>query len=606
MRKPWIETAIAVVMAALMVVTLLTLAVSADTAIGVSADTAAAVPPSATATQEPRQGTLRLARDHVPEGTTTVEAQLDGFRDGDHAQVTAESAASGGPLTLYPGGVTIGPDGSAHVTLHIPGIAPDGTYTVRAVADESKTHAQAFLSIDAPVTTATAGPRGAATLVLPGSLTLAAGVATTPLTVAVSNFGPDTSITVSLVLLDEGAGATGTGVMTASAPLVVGTIGPTSGDGMATGRVDLPGGLVAGTYEATAAQASNGVGTASTSVTIYSAAESGNPVDLCGVFNVCVNMRDAARAALLGALAAVNDITDNGRKGVVQGVLDALFYQPDLTEKTFAPLQAPLRNVFALAYALIRLAIVVRVGNLVLDLFAERNFGRGVLLLLIGGGVVYWAVGNALTLEAGVWQWTRRLVDTLDKGTAAPVDAAMQKYLHMDPKTLADKATFGFGTVLILVMILLLAPLVIALILTKFLVVGTLVLLFLVGAMYIVFLFAPLTRPAGLWWLKGMAALTLVAPLYASLASVGVALVSVILAAGGDAFKAAVVTAGAGLVVGVLIMGAPELAPRMVGVFGRGGAGAADDVGHAAGRVRGGVQVRARGALARARGILPF
>jgi len=38
----------------------------------------------------------------------------------------------------------------------------------------------------------------------------------------------------------------------------------------------------------------------------------------------------------------------------------------------------------------------------------------------------------------------------------------------------------------------------------------------------------------------------------------------------------------------------------------RGGAGAADDVGHAAERVRGGVQIRARGALARARGLLPF
>lgn len=544
-----------------------------------------------------RIGTLTLSASHVTPGTSSVGAIVAGFVSGESIHFTW--SLGDGATHEDIGDTKADSLGAGQATLALPQDAPPGTYNVVAQGD-LRTQAAAFLTVDPPGATPAPTARPALSPViqfLPPDFTR--GISATDangvsVRVVVDGFEPHQHITIALALLKGSP---------RPAAVTLGVLGPTDASGHAAADLALPDTLLAGPYDAEASQENGAAaGHASASWTLRDSAglasqTSSNPVDLCGLFNICQNMQNAMRAVLLGTVAAANNITDNGRTGVVEGVMNTLFYQPDYTDKSFDPLKQPMRIFFALVYTLIKLALIVVLGNIILDLFANKQIGRGLLLLAFGGGLVYWAVDNCLTLESGAWGEVRRVVGALDAGTAKPIDAALNKYLRMDPKTLTDKVAFDLGAVMILLMGIMLLPVFIFLVLSKFLIIGAQVLLFVIGVLYIVLLFPRQTREQGLWWVRGMAALTLVAPLYAALASIGVAVVGIVLATGGTNFSLDFIAAGAAFAIGVLLMGAPQIAPRLVSFIGRGGRSAADDVAAGSMALRGGIQRRARAML---------
>ncbi len=546
---------------------------------------AAAPKPSATAVAPtpPAPGTIQLADDHIPNGTTSVQAHLEGFHPGDQVTITGESAASGGPLTFNPGGTTIGSDGAAAVSLAIPAIAPDGTYTVRAAGSPSDIHAQAFLTIQAPVgTPPPSGPRGAPTLTLPSSLNLGTG-ATTPVTLAVANFAPDTTITVSLTLLSVGAGVTRTGVMSAGVPVEVGVIGPTNGDGTATGRVDVPGDLPPGTYEVVAAEATGGIATAQTSVTIYSAAESGNPAALfCGVANICTNMEDFWGKLSNGALLWAYHESDNGRDDALTTIMNVALTLPDMAASGFLVKLAPLIDPFEKLFLFIfKMTLYVRIGVLAWDALRGRQM-RGVLYVM--GIVVFtlWAAKWLYFFESAVWQWVQRWIKAIDVQALKPLTRTLKAWMSVPPHDLLSGGTFSVTTFLALCTVYVFIFMLLLIVLLRLGAIGLQFLLTITGLLFVALGMLPSTRGSALWWLRSQVMVTIQPVLYALLIQGGILLVFSLDTLDPVIFGNPFVRLTMISMVIAGLVGVPRISAWMTTQLIRGGGGVASDVVHAA------------------------
>lgn len=464
-------------------------------AVGVAPVHAAPRPAATTvpATPGPRVGTLRLAHDTITAGTTTLPAVLEGFRPGSRADVTATSDTSGGPLTLYPGGVLIGPDGTAPITLQIPAIAPEGSYTVRANDPLHDTSASAFLTISAaPTPVASPGPIGAPSVVAPSGVTLAVS-GTTPLTLAVSNFAPGASISVTIQALSGGYNG--------GAPLTLGTFGPLDGRGAGAGAVDLPSDITPGNYSLAAVQ-TTGIAAATTSLTIAI-----NNANALSGWDRSV-WAGLWKNATEGALSFVNTTVQAGRSALVTAIAGVALHVEDWTDAKYTgiyDLAAPFLiwsgGVLTFAVA-VRTFLTVRRAKSLHDV--ESLLGVAVELT-----AVITVVGSLKLLESAVWGWTGAQSAWFVRGGLDKFGAVLDRWTNITPHDIASTAQWGLALFMALAMEFVMAVQLVALGLTRLGGDGFLIFLWLSGALCAATYALERTRGLALTWLRTIVAISL-------------------------------------------------------------------------------------------------
>ncbi len=455
-----------------------------------------AIPP--TATVAPQTGQLILGQQHIPQGTTTLDAAVSQFREGQRVTFTwARDNGATAPI----GSALVGVGGSATTQLTLPTDAPAATYTVTATGNRGDT-ATAFVTVDAPgATPAPTALSYSPRLIAPPSFTH--GISTTAgtsgngdqLPIRVLGFPPHATLHITLQLLAHGPHATVDG----------GNFGPTDATGAAAGDVALPADLPPGPYDVEGT-----VGTVKTGATVQIQATVADQVagwDRNVFAGLWANATE-------GLLTWWQGVTTAGHAALVHAILGVTTVVLDFTSAAYAFLFDLSKPLLVWGGAALFVLVSFRILAEAVTMRAEADGAHHVLKwgLLIGEVAIVLTVAGALKpIEHAVWAWTAGSPKGLGggaKGLKGYGDALGTWTTYRGP-SLQETANWGLGQIAALCLLAILAIQLV--LLTLGVLAGWVLKLFLwlTGPLCWAAMGTPHTRPLGLWWTRSMISVSL-------------------------------------------------------------------------------------------------
>lgn len=495
---------------------------------------AASKPTPVPPTPAPYTGQLILSQQHVAHGTTTLNAAVSQFLDGEWVTFAWTEGTSGGPSTDLGGRAPTNIAGAATTQLHLPADAAPGTYTVTATGTKGS-EAQAFVTVDppnapSPVPVIQGSPR----LIVPPDFTRgisATDANGTDLPLGVSGFPVGVHLTVTARLLSGGAHP--------AEPL--GALGPTDAQGdVAATPLSLPASMKAGVYDIEAVADNPGHTTAGATVTIHDSlavGTSGFSADFfAGMWN----------NATQGLMVWWSDFTNKGRDDLLTAVWKAALHPIDPTRGVFADLYKLATPAAHLGFKIIGVLLLFRAIFEISSYFTGGIQLWKALMTLVGIVIVVQVWNHLPLIEPEVYAFSARWTDNLATIGVKSVRTAMASFTTINKSDVASLAGWALGTVASGGYLFVMAYLLAVVVLTKISGLGLIVLTAVLGPLCLPFWVLPQTRGIAQTWAHMALSVASWSPLYAWLFGTLGEIMLAVARSGGVTWKTVLVSVATG------------------------------------------------------------